>query len=476
MTRLLLMVAISLVCAVMIGCSAPPVNSGRDVNQVVHKADTAPTTIIEGDALPSYESVGSLSGEITSIGDSTTTNLVARIAAEFRRMYPDVKMQVTASRTSISLATLLEGRADLVPMSQPLTPEDIQNFTSKYGYPPTEIKVAADALAIYVEKGNPVSRLTLEQLDGIFSQMQRRGDSLIETWDQIGLTTEWADRRINLYGYGPDNGAHQIFQQQVLNGGAFRLSLRVEGGGSSIVQGIAADPGAIGFASIFFACKRVRVVQIAGADGCFYAPTEENVRSQKYPLSRFLYIYVNKPPRQPLGGPEVEFLRFLLSREGQQIVADGGNIPLDVATVEQGRRMLAERSVEMNLSVLAHKSSVTIGLCDIKPEDSEYKYENRSNEIVARVNSLAFKKTEQTPTMAIKVASIAKEGKSAGFFGFIKGAIANMFITPPKVTKLGNTTMLEFGDALLQKKPTFTFPKAENIKESKVVEIDTKQK
>jgi phosphate transport system substrate-binding protein len=351
MTRLLLMVAIFLVCAVMIGCSAPPVSGGRGASdQVVYRADTAlPVAVgdangtrILSDALPPYEPVVGLTGKITSIGESTTTNLVARVAVEFRRMYQDVTLQVTASPISIGPAALLEGRADIVPMSRPLTPEEVQSFTKKYGYPPTEIKVAADALAIYVEKGNPVPGLTLGQLDGIFSRTQRRGGSSIETWGQAGLTAEWADRRITLYGYGPDDGAHQIFQQQVLDGGAVRLSLRVEGGGSSIVQGVAADPGAIGFASIFFACKRVRVVQIAGADGCFYAPTEENVRNHKYPLSRFLYIYVNKPPRQPLGGPVAEFLRFLLSRDGQQIVADGGNFPLDVATVEQGRRTLAE--------------------------------------------------------------------------------------------------------------------------------------
>ena len=227
-------------------------------------------------------------------------------------------------------------------MSRALTPEEVRDFTAKYGYPPTEIKVAADALAIFVEKRNPVPGLTLEQLDGIFSRTQRRRGRSIETWGQAGLTQEWADRPVILYGYGFEDGAYQVFQQQVLEGGAFRLSLRVQGGGSSIVQGVAAVSGAIGFASIFFACKRVRAVPIAGADGRFHAPTAENVHNRRYPLSRFLYICVNKPPRQRLGGPVAEFLRFLLSREGQQIVAGGGNIPLDTATVKEGRHALAE--------------------------------------------------------------------------------------------------------------------------------------
>ena len=256
-------------------------------------------------------------------------------------MYPDVTLQVTASAISIGPAALLDGRADLVPMSRPLTPDEVESFTAQYGYPPTEIKVAADALAIYVGKRNPVAGLTLEQLEGIFSQAQRGGAGSIETWGQLGLADGWADLPITLYGYGPEEGAHQIFRQQVLHGSPFRLSLRVEGGGSSIVQGVAADPAAIGFASISFACKAVRVVPLAGADGRFYAPTAESVRSRDYPLCRFLYVCVNKPPRQQFAGPAAEFLRFLLSREGQELVGAAGNIPLDAAAADEGLRSLA---------------------------------------------------------------------------------------------------------------------------------------
>jgi phosphate transport system substrate-binding protein len=345
MTRLLLTVAMALICALAAIFSGPPAR-GQMADMVASPppgaGGVATGTPVSSDVLPPYVPVAGLRGKITSIGASTTTNLVARLAAEFRRMYPDVTLQVTASPISIGPGALLEARADIIPMSRPLTSEEIQSFTKKYGYPPTEIKVAADALAIYVGKKNAVPGLTLGQLDGIFSQAQRPGTSSIETWGQVGLTGGWADLPITLYGYGPEDGAHQIFRQQVLHDDPFRLALRVEGGGSSIVQGVAADPAAIGFASIFFACKGVRVVPLAGADGRFYAPTAENVRSHNYPLGRFLYICVNKHPRQPLGGPAAEFLRFLLSREGQQIVAAAGNISLDAATVNEGRRSLAE--------------------------------------------------------------------------------------------------------------------------------------
>jgi phosphate transport system substrate-binding protein len=340
-TRQSLAFSTLLLLATATGCTAPLYIHGAGANDIPEKPDATPARL-SSDGLPLYIPVANLSGKITSVGESTTTNLVARAATEFRRTYPGVSFQATAGLTSIGPPALLADRENIVPMSRPLTPDEIGAFEKKYGYPPTEIKVAADALAIYVEKRNPLSGLTLKQLDGIFSQTQRRGAGSIETWGQAGLTGQWADRPITLYGYGRGDGVNQIFRQQVMEGGDYRVSMRFEPAGSSIVQGVAADPEAIGCASMFFAAKRVRAVPIAGSDGQFYAPTAENVRGQKYPLSRFHYIYVNKPPRQPLKGPAVEFVRFLLSHEGQQIVAADGNIPLDAATVEQGRRVLAE--------------------------------------------------------------------------------------------------------------------------------------
>lgn len=291
-------------------------------------------------ALPPYQPVPGLSGNIVSIGDATTTNLAARALIEFRTIYPTVTHQATAGLSSIGPTALLAGRATLVPMSRALTPAEIQAFEKKYGYAPTEIKVAADALAIYVEKRNPLSHLTLTQLDQIFSRTQRRGGKPIETWGDAGLAGDWASRPITLFGYGPGDGVHQTFRQQVLQGGEFRLALRFEPAGSSIVQGVAADPQAIGCASAFFASKRVRAVPLAGSDGLFYAPTADNVRSHKYPLTRFLTICVNKPPGRPLAPATAEFIRFMLSAEGQQIVAADGNVPLDPVTANQGRRAI----------------------------------------------------------------------------------------------------------------------------------------
>jgi phosphate transport system substrate-binding protein len=341
MTVVLLLAAAACVLGILVGCSAPSTSG-------VHAAPAAaaaaarpaePTTApAAADVLPAYEPVPGLSGKVTSIGASTTTNLIARAATEFRRMCPGVTMEVTAGLTSIGPPALVEGKADIVPMSRPLLPDEIAAFRAKHGYAPTEVRVADDALAVYVEKRNPIAGLTLAQLDGIFSRTRRRGGPSIETWGQAGLTGEWAERPIALYGYGPTDGVHQVFREQVLAGGEYRLSLQVVPAGSLIVQDVAADPSAVGCASIFFASKRTRAVPIAGDDGHFYAPTDANVRGLRYPLTRFVTVCVNKPPNQPLAPATAEFLRFLLSAEGQQIVAAGGNVHLDAPTAWQGRR------------------------------------------------------------------------------------------------------------------------------------------
>jgi phosphate transport system substrate-binding protein len=339
MSMLLLALALLSVLQVLVGCATQPDRAAPPPPDVSPPGHTAtPTT--QPDDLPPYQTVAGLSGKVVSIGSSTTINLIARAAAEFKQIYPGVTLQVTAGLNSIGPPALVEGRANVVPMSRPLLSGEIEVFRAKFGYPPTEIKVAADALAIYVEKRNPVTGLTLTQLDSIFSRTRRRGGAPIKTWGQAGLTGEWRDRAIALYGYGPSDGVHQVFRQKVMADGEYQLSLQVVPAGSLIVQDVAADPAAIGCASIFFASRRTRAVPIAGDDGRFYAPTDDNVRTSRYPLIRFVTLCVNKPPGKPLAPATAEFLRFLLSTEGQQIVAAGGNVRLDPVTAGAGLRAI----------------------------------------------------------------------------------------------------------------------------------------
>lgn len=335
---LLLVLAILSVIYASVGCSARTAPQGVvPVEAVTEAVSESVAPASASDPLQPYRTVEGLSGKVACIGASTTTNLIAREAAAFKQVYPAVTVEVTAGLTSIGPPALVAGLADVVPMSRPLLPAEIKAFRLKHGYAPTEIKVALDALAIYVEKRNPVAGLTLTQLDGIFSRTRLRGGPAIDTWGGAGLSGEWAERPIGLYGYGPTDGVHQVFRERVMAGGEYRLSLLIVPAGSLIVQDVAADPWAIGCASIFFASKRTRAVPLAGEDGRFYAPTEANVRSLKYPLTRFVTVCVNKAPGRPLAPATAAFIRFLLSAEGQQIVAAGGNVRLDAAMAWQGR-------------------------------------------------------------------------------------------------------------------------------------------
>jgi phosphate transport system substrate-binding protein len=347
MTRNILLSFVTSASLLLPGCALLEGFGSRSAHYHAVATSTIPTTRPAADtsdtppeALPHYVPLAALTGNISSVGDATTTNLAARAITEFRRIYPGVTHNATAGLTSIGAAALLAGKADIVPMSRPLTPTEIAAFQKKYGYAPTEIKIAADALAIFVDRRNPLPNLTLQQLDGIFSRTQLRGGKPIETWGDAGLNGDWATRAIMLFGYGPGDGVHQTFRQLVLEGGEFRPSLRYEPAGSSIVQGVAADPEAIGCASVFFASRRVRAVPIAGADGEFYAPSAENVRNHKYPLTRFLTICVNKRPGRPLPPATAEFIRFLISAEGQQLIVAGGHVQLDATTAAEGKRAI----------------------------------------------------------------------------------------------------------------------------------------
>jgi len=181
----------------------------------------------------------------------------------------------------------------------------------------------------------------------------------------------------------------------------------------------------------------------------------------KFDPAGMLAAYADEAKKRETMTNMLDYIKF----EG-----DGFGVIEVKGTVAGSKRIVT--GVDIRFNAGGHESPVTIGLYDIEPKDGEYKYENRSNELVARVNTLSFKRTKETPHLGIKVASISAKGGSTGFYSGLKGTIANFFITPPRVDKLGNTTMLEFGYALLQKKTTFTFPKAKNIKESRIAEID----
>jgi phosphate transport system substrate-binding protein len=289
--------------------------------------------------LPTYNRVGGVSGNLNSVGSDTLNNLMTLWAEGFRAMYPNVNIQIEGKGSSTAPPALIEGTAQLGPMSRSMKSDEIDKFEKKYGYKPTEIKVAIDALAVFVHKDNPVKGLTLAQLDSIFSGTFKRGGKPITTWGEAGLSGSWAQRPISLYGRNSASGTYGFFKEHVLKNGDYKDTVKEQPGSSSVVQGVASDPGGIGYSGIGYVTSGVKPLALGEKDK-MYEPTLENSLSGDYPLARFLYIYVNKKPNEPLGQLTHEFVKFVLSMAGQEIVVKDGYFPLPAAIAGETVAML----------------------------------------------------------------------------------------------------------------------------------------
>lgn len=280
-------------------------------------------------ALKPYAKVSGVSGNVNSIGSDTLNNLMTLWAEGFRAVYPNVNIQIEGKGSSTAPPALIEGTAQLGPMSRPMKATEIDAFEKKYGYKPTEIKVAIDALAVFVHKDNPLKGLHMTQVDGIFSSTHKRGGQPLNTWGALGLTGDWAQRPLSLYGRNSASGTYGFFKDHALKNGDFRPTVKEQPGSSSVVQGIASDLGGIGYSGIGYKTSGVKALALAETPGG--KPEEatlENCLSGAYPLARFLYIYVNKKPQEPLDTLVREFLKFINAKEGQEIVVKDGYYPL----------------------------------------------------------------------------------------------------------------------------------------------------
>jgi phosphate transport system substrate-binding protein len=283
-------------------------------------------------AITAYTRLPSLSGTVNSTGSSTLSNLLFRWASDFKLTYPNVEINIVGGGSDTAPVALIAGIADLAPMSRPMSATEIAAFKTKFGYEPTRVTVALDAIAIYVNKKNPLKQISLKQVDAIFSSSYKRGATAIKTWGQLGLSGDWQSRTIELKGPSRAQGIYGLFRELALDGGDFRFDMKPEPVASSIVQGVGADEKAIGFASYFYVSARARPLAVSKTeDGPFVLPTQDGVLSGAYPLSRMLYIYVNKPPTGALPAASRELLRFICTEPGQAVVARDGNYPLSAA-------------------------------------------------------------------------------------------------------------------------------------------------
>jgi phosphate transport system substrate-binding protein len=270
----------------------------------------------------------------------------------FRKAYPKLSVTMEARASGTGGPALTEGRAHLAPVGRELLPPEEKAFVEKFGYRPLAIRVATGSVGslgktassvVLVDKNNPLRGLTMAQLDAIYSKTRLRGHSDIKTWGDLGLTGEWAARPIHLYGLKPVNGIEQFVKTVVLKGGEYKDGIQfVKGKGFTHAFTVAAEdmgqhPGGLTYALLANVTPNVKVVPLAeNAGEPFVDPTVENVYTHRYPLSRYVYIFVNRPPGKPLAPKIKEFLKAVLSREGQDIVAkEGVYIPLTPQVVRE---------------------------------------------------------------------------------------------------------------------------------------------
>jgi phosphate transport system substrate-binding protein len=287
--------------------------------------------------LPAYEKTSGVSGNLSSIGSDTLANLMTLWAESFKRTYPNVNVQIQAAGSSTAPPALTENTSNLGPMSRLMKDKEVEEFEKKFGYKPTPIAVAIDALAVFVHKDNPVEGLTIPQIDAIFSSTRTCGyPQDIDTWGGLDLTDSWARREIQLYGRNSVSGTYGYFKDKGLCKGDFKNTVNEQPGSASVVQSVSASINGIGYSGIGYTTSSVRAVPLARDAGKeFVAANPENAISGKYPLARFLYVYVNKSPESPLPPLTAEFIKLVLSREGQEVVVKDGYIPLPAKVAER---------------------------------------------------------------------------------------------------------------------------------------------
>lgn len=283
------------------------------------------------DKLPEYKAVSGVSGSLKSVGSDTMNNLMTLWAEGFLAMYPNVQIEIEGKGSSTAPPALISGTSQFGPMSREMKGGEIDAFEKRYGYKPTLLGGGVDVLAVYVNKDNPIKGLTLQQVDAIFSSTRRGGfPSDIRTWGQAGLSGEWANLPISLYGRNSASGTYGFFKDNALFGGDYKNEVKEQPGSSSVVQGAASEKAGIGYSGIGYRTADVRPVPLARKDGDqYYEAVAENAYNGTYPLARLLYIYVNYQPGSQLDPVRREFIKYVFSKQGQQDVLKDGYFPVD---------------------------------------------------------------------------------------------------------------------------------------------------
>lgn len=291
---------------------------------------TGPVIAVDLDPnLPDYNKSSGVSGNVISVGSDTLANLMTLWAEEFKKLYPNVSVQIQAAGSSTAPPALTEGTSNFGPMSRKMKNKEVASFETRHGYKPTPVAVAIDALALYVHKDNPIEGMTIPQVDAVFSATRKCGHPQdITRWGQLGLTGAWDNRPLQLYGRNSVSGTYGYFKKVALCKGDYKNNVNEQPGSASVVQGVTKSINGIGYSGIGYKTSGVRAVPVSKHGADFTDATPANAVAGTYPLARFLYVYVNKSPNDPLPPLEREFIRMIMSKTGQEVVVKDGYIPL----------------------------------------------------------------------------------------------------------------------------------------------------
>jgi phosphate transport system substrate-binding protein len=286
--------------------------------------------------LPTYEKTSGISGNLSSVGSDTLANMMTFWAEEFKRLYPNVNIQIQAAGSSTAPPALTEGISQFGLMSRKMKSKEVEAFEKRFGYKPTAIPVAIDALAVFVHKDNPIKGLSIADVDAIFSSTRKCGaEKDVDRWGDLGLTGQWASKDVQLFGRNSVSGTYGYFKKKALCKGDFKNNVNEQPGSASVVQSVSSSLNGIGYSGIGYKTSGVRAVALAKKGNDYIEANMDNAVSGKYPLARFLYVYVNKHPNKPLSPMETEFVKMVLSQTGQKIVEKDGYIPLPTKVVEK---------------------------------------------------------------------------------------------------------------------------------------------
>ncbi|MFN3585896.1 MAG: PstS family phosphate ABC transporter substrate-binding protein [Moraxellaceae bacterium] len=291
--------------------------------------------------LPTYQKAAGVSGNLSSIGSDTLNNLMTLWAEGFKKQYPNVNIQIQGAGSSTAPPAMEQGTANLGPMSRPMKDNEIQAFEKKHGYKPTAVPVAIDALAVFVHKDNPIKGLSMPLVDAVFSATRKCGyEKEVTKWSDLGVSGSLANQNLQIFGRNSVSGTYGYFKEHALCKGDFKKNVNEQPGSASVVQSVSTAINGIGYSGLGYKTSSVRTVPLKGSDGEFYDANEKNAISGKYPLARPLLVYVNKHPNKALPPLEAEFFRFVLSKQGQEVVDKDGYIPMPESEAAKIRKML----------------------------------------------------------------------------------------------------------------------------------------